>query len=367
MLRNAFDLLAEGGGQPAAAPSKSKKKNKKKGSVAVIGEPIVDQQSSAAKAPEPQPVQSVKDAGEALEAAAAAAGAGELGSLAADWAEQVRAHTASKPCQQPASQHVPSGSPLTHPACCAARSWCVAMQCSLMARPSWSLGRQAGWVLDPPPAAAEQPAHTAASDYCMHGSLASCAPATLRLVVTQNTAVPCQPPTCRSLGLAPQVLLRGRALEALLESACARGSPASDAQPLAQLLGDLAHASVPGGFAAVLADAAASLGQLAAVDPLAPTPAGKRAVCAALGLLKRGIPRPPQAAATEAPAAKLRRLASELGRQVGGGRRALACPAAWYVTNDLGPVLPDEAPRGCWERTMLQTAGLRRVLPPALP
>lgn len=218
MLRNAFDLLAEGGGQPAAAPSKSKKKNKKKGSVAVIGEPIVDQQSSAAKAPEPQPVQSVKDAGEALEAAAAAAGAGELGSLAADWAEQL----------------------------------------------------------------------------------------------VRGDAVFADG---KALVEFRQVLLRGRALEALLESACARGSPASDAQPLAQLLGDLAHASVPGGFAAVLADAAASLGQLAAVDPLAPTPAGKRAVCAALGLLKRGIPRPPQAAATEAPAAKLRRLASELGRQ----------------------------------------------------
>ncbi|KAL4432192.1 hypothetical protein ABPG77_005954 [Micractinium sp. CCAP 211/92] len=112
-----------------------------------------------------------------------------------------------------------------------------------------------------------------------------------------------------------QVLLSSRALEALFEAACARGSPARDAQPLAQLLGAVAHASAPAGFAVVLADAAASLGQLAAVDPLAPTPAAKRAVCAALGLLKRGIPRPPQVKPAEAPDAKLRRLAGELGRQ----------------------------------------------------
>ncbi len=120
----------------------------------------------------------------------------------------------------------------------------------------------------------------------------------------------------------PQVLLRSCALEALLEEACARGSPARDAQPLAQLLGAVAHASVPAGFAVVLADAAASLGQLAAVDPLAPTPAAKRAVCAALGLLKRGIPRPPQVKPAEAPDAKLRRLAGELGRQVRGRPRS---------------------------------------------
>lgn len=114
------------------------------------------------------------------------------------------------------------------------------------------------------------------------------------------------------------MLLKSRALEALLEAACSRGSPARDAQPLAQLLGAVAHASVPAGYAVVLADAAASLGQLAAADPLAPTRAAKRAVCAALGLLKRGIPRPAQPKAVEAPATKLRRLAGELGRQVRG-------------------------------------------------
>lgn len=125
--------------------------------------------------------------------------------------------------------------------------------------------------------------------------------------------------------LFPQVLLRSRALQALLEAACARGSPARDAQPLAQLLGAVAHASVPAGFAVVLADAAASLGQLAAVDPLAPTPVAKRAVCAALGLLKRGIPRPPLVKPAEAPDAKLRRLAGELGRQVRGRPRSARC------------------------------------------
>lgn len=112
MLRNAFDLLADGGGQPAAGTSKTKKKNKKKGPGAVISDAITEQQPTAAPAPEPQPVQSAKDAGQALEAAAVAAGPGELGSLAAEWAEQVRAHTASKLCRAACSCR---GHPLTPP------------------------------------------------------------------------------------------------------------------------------------------------------------------------------------------------------------------------------------------------------------
>ncbi|KAL4421449.1 hypothetical protein ABPG75_010740 [Micractinium tetrahymenae] len=218
MLRNAFDLLAEGGEQAAGASSKTKKKNKKKGSGVAIEPAITQNQQPAAPAPEPQPVQSVRDAGEALEAAAVAAGPGELGSLAADWAEQV-----------------------------------------------------------------------------VHSDG----------LFTDG----------KDLVEFKQVLLKTRALEALLEAVCARGGPASDARPLAQLLAAVAHASVPLGYAVVLADAAASLGQLAAADPLAPTPAAKRAVCAALGLLKRGIPKPPPTKAAEAPAAKLRRLGGELGRQ----------------------------------------------------
>ncbi|PSC75947.1 tRNA (guanosine(18)-2 -O)-methyltransferase isoform B [Micractinium conductrix] len=110
------------------------------------------------------------------------------------------------------------------------------------------------------------------------------------------------------------VLLKGRALEALVEGTCARGSVAGEARPLAQLLSAVAHPTAPAGFAAALAEAAAALGAVSAADPLTPVPEARRATRAALTLLKRGLPKPAATKAVEAPAATLRRLGGELGR-----------------------------------------------------
>ena len=126
-------------------------------------------------------------------------------------------------------------------------------------------------------------------------------------------------PACRPLAAAPvaplpQVLLKGRALEALVEGTCARGSVAGEARPLAQLLSAVAHPTAPAGFAAALAEAAAALGAVSAADPLTPVPEARRATRAALTLLKRGLPKPAATKAVEAPAATLRRLGGELGR-----------------------------------------------------
>lgn len=186
MLRNAFDLLADGGGQPAAVASKSKKKSKKKGGGAAIGEAIVENQPLSTPAPDTQPVQSAKDAGEALEAAAVAAGPGELGSLAADWAEQVRAHTASELCQQPPDSAHPLGHSPKSPACRATCSWCAVMKCSQTARTLWSSGRQVCWV----PGAMPWP--RAATDRRLHGPPAS--PLSCCNVAVHDAEAPDMPP-----------------------------------------------------------------------------------------------------------------------------------------------------------------------------
>lgn len=112
-----------------------------------------------------------------------------------------------------------------------------------------------------------------------------------------------------------QVLLKSRAVELLVEGCLSKGATAGEAAPLAALLAAVAHPSVPRGFCDALAGAACALGAVAAADPLAPAPAAKRSAAAALGLALRGIPKPPPAKPAEAPAAKLKRLGGELGRQ----------------------------------------------------
>jgi hypothetical protein len=137
----------------------------------------------------------------------------------------------------------------------------------------------------------------------------------LAVTPTPTAAIPLLFPTplpCSSL----QVLLKSKALELLLEGCLQQGASAAESAPLAQLLDAVAHSNVPQHLTRALATAATSLGQLAATDPLAPTPAAKRSAAAALALVLRGMPRaPPPVKAVEGPASKLKRLGAELSRQ----------------------------------------------------
>jgi hypothetical protein len=110
--------------------------------------------------------------------------------------------------------------------------------------------------------------------------------------------------------------LKSKALQQLLEGCLQQGASSAEAAPLAQLLEAVAHPNVPQHLTRALATTATSLGQLAAADALAPTPAAKRSAAAALALVLRGMPRAaPPAKAVEGPASKLKRLGGELGRQ----------------------------------------------------
>lgn len=104
-------------------------------------------------------------------------------------------------------------------------------------------------------------------------------------------------------------------MQLLLEGCAGRGAAPGDAAPLARLLAAVAHPSTPRAFCDAVAEAGVGLGAVGAADPLAPLGAGKRALGAAAGLAMRGIPKPPAAKPTEAPAARLKRLGAELGRQ----------------------------------------------------
>lgn len=112
-----------------------------------------------------------------------------------------------------------------------------------------------------------------------------------------------------------QVLLKSRAVELLLDGCLSKGAFPFEAEPLAALLSAVAHPSVPRDYCHSLATAACALGAVSATDPLAPAPAAKRSAAAALALALKGIPKPPPAKPAEAPAAKLKRLGGELGRQ----------------------------------------------------
>ena len=126
---------------------------------------------------------------------------------------------------------------------------------------------------------------------------------------------PTSPPPPSPRACLPQVLLKCRALELLVEGCLERGSAAADAPALAHLLAAVAHPSTPAAVTQALAQAVAALGQVCGTDRLAPTPAAKRAAAAALGLVRRGVLKPPPAKPAEAPAAKLKRLGGELVRQ----------------------------------------------------
>ncbi|KAI7843548.1 hypothetical protein COHA_002790 [Chlorella ohadii] len=112
-----------------------------------------------------------------------------------------------------------------------------------------------------------------------------------------------------------QVLLKSRAVELLLDGCLSKGAFPFEAEPLAALLSAVAHPSVPRDYCHALATAACALGAVSTTDPLAPAPAAKRSAAAALALALKGIPKPPPAKPAEAPAAKLKRLGGELGRQ----------------------------------------------------
>lgn len=114
---------------------------------------------------------------------------------------------------------------------------------------------------------------------------------------------------------AMQVLLKSRAVELLLDGCLSKGAFPFEAEPLAALLSAVAHPSVPRDYCHALATATCALGAVSATDPLAPAPAAKRSAVAALALALKGIPKPPPAKPAEAPAAKLKRLGGELGRQ----------------------------------------------------
>ncbi len=121
-------------------------------------------------------------------------------------------------------------------------------------------------------------------------------------------------PACPSRTPA-QVLLKSRAVELLLDGCLSKGAFPFEAEPLAALLSSVAHPSVPRDYCQALATAACALGAVSTTDPLAPAPAAKRSAAAALALALKGIPKPPPAKPAEAPAAKLKRLGGELGRQ----------------------------------------------------
>ncbi|PRW32590.1 hypothetical protein C2E21_8239 [Chlorella sorokiniana] len=112
-----------------------------------------------------------------------------------------------------------------------------------------------------------------------------------------------------------QVLQKSRAVELLVDGCLSKGAFPFEAEPLAALLSAVAHPSVPRDYCQALATAACALGAVSATDPLAPAPAAKRSAAAALALALKGIPKPPPSKPAEAPAAKLKRLGGELGRQ----------------------------------------------------
>jgi hypothetical protein len=112
-----------------------------------------------------------------------------------------------------------------------------------------------------------------------------------------------------------QVLQKSRAVELLVDGCLSKGAFPFEAEPLAALLSAVAHPSVPRDYCQALATATCALGAVSATDPLAPAPAAKRSAAAALALALKGIPKPPPSKPAEAPAAKLKRLGGELGRQ----------------------------------------------------
>lgn len=112
-----------------------------------------------------------------------------------------------------------------------------------------------------------------------------------------------------------QVLLKSRAVELLVDGCLSKGAFPFEVAQLASLLSAVAHPSVPRDFTHALATATCALGAVAVTDPLAPSPAAKRSAAAALALVLKGIPKAPPAKPAEAPAAKLKRLGGELGRQ----------------------------------------------------
>lgn len=265
--RNAFDLLS-GGGEAvenvvsAAAAAKKRKSKKKGGQTAapdvlqpVAAAPIAVPQIAKSAEPEPQRLQTAKEAGAALEAAAIAAAVGERGALALEWADQVGWAAAA-----------------------AARGGLFGT----------SLSQQ---MSDLSPALSS----------CQH-----------QLQVQRSDAVFADGSTLADFR---QVLLKSRAVELLLEGCLTRGAAPGEAAPLAHLLVAVAQPSVPHTFCSALAEATVGLGAVTAADPLAPTPAAKRSAAAALALVLRGIPKPPLTKPVEAPAARLKRLGAELGRQ----------------------------------------------------
>lgn len=265
--RNAFDLLGAGGEslQGVASAAAAKKQCKKKGKGGAAGgaaaaeEPAITQQQAAEPAAAPQQqLSSAKEAGDALEAAAIAAAPGERGALAQDWVDQV--------------------------GCGGGGGWSGAHGSRTSAR-----GRAASSLI---------------STTC------SAQPRTAQ--VQRGDAV-----FADGAGLVDfrQVLLKCRAVPALLEGCASRGAAPGDAPALARLLAAVAHPSVPRAYCDAVAEATAGLGGVAGADPLAPLGAAKRALGAAVGLALRGIPKPPAAKPTEPPGARLKRLGAELGRQ----------------------------------------------------